>query len=246
MSVFSYQEETHRPTQLGLIALQADETIERDFRRLIPEEIEVLVSRVPSAKVVTRRHLQDMAQHLTHAASLFPKGADLKVIAYGCTSGTAEIGPAKVMELVQKGVQTPHVTEPLSALISACQKLGAKRIAMLSPYIESVSSQLIHALQERDIETVLFGSFAESEEANVVRISKASLMDAAEKLMQQGKADAIFISCTNIRALEVIMPLEERLGIPVVSSNQVLAWNMLKKAGIRRVEASNFGRLYRL
>jgi len=243
MTTFAYQEE-ERPVQMGLVALQADETIERDFRRLFPEDVEIMVSRVPSATEVTRDSLQAMAGHLTYAASLFPDGAELKVVAYGCTSGTAQIGAEEIANRVKDGAETKRVTEPLSALIAACEALGVKHIAVLSPYIESVSARLMEVLNDNAIETTRFGSFAESEEAKVVRISEASLMDAAKQLMAEGKADALFISCTNIRALDVLTPLEEALGIPVLSSNQVLAWHMMALAGVHNPKSAKFGRLF--
>lgn len=236
--------------QMGLVALQADETIERDFRKLFPDDVEVMVSRVPSATKVSPDHLQSMAGHLTHAASLFPQGAKLKLVAYGCTSGTAQIGVEQIASHVKKGAETDCVTEPVSALIAACNALGVSNIAMLSPYIESVSTRLVEVLSESGINTTLFGSFAEGEEAKVVRISEASLIAASQQLMAQETteepAEALFISCTNIRALGVIAPLEKALNIPVLSSNQVLAWHMMQKVGVQRQKSDEFGRLFSL
>ena len=45
------------------------------------------------------------------------------------------------------------------------------------------------------------------------------------------EAEAIFLSCTNLRTLDIIAPLESELGIPVLSSNQVLAWHMAQATG---------------
>lgn len=246
MTRFSYVEEVSRPIQMGLVALQADETIERDFRMLFPDDVEVMVSRVPSATEVSPDHLQSMAEHLTYAASLFPQGADLALVAYGCTSGTAQIGVEPIAAHVKRGAQTDIVTEPVSALIAACSALSVKRIAMLSPYIKSVSERLVDVLLRNGIETSLFGSFDEGEEAKVVRISEASLIKAAQLLLAEGHADALFISCTNIRALGVIQPIEDALGIPVLTSNQVLAWHMMQQAGVTIPNAKQFGRLFNL
>ena len=44
--------------------------------------------------------------------------------------------------------------------------------------------------------------------------------------------DGVFVSCTNLRTLDIIPVAEERLGVPVLASNQVLAWHLLRSVGI--------------
>ena len=48
--------------------------------------------------------------------------------------------------------------------------------------------------------------------------------------------DAVFLSCTNLRTLNVIPEIEARIGKPVLSSNQVLAWHLLRLAGCHAVD----------
>jgi maleate isomerase len=217
---------------LGLIVLQADETLEGDMRAMMPLETALYVSRVPSGDAVTPDTLAAMAAHLTGAAGLLPHAARFASIGYGCTSGAAEIGSDRVAGLIRAGTDSPHVTNPLSALIAACQHLGVTRLALLSPYVAQVSAKLRDALARDGIETPVFGSFDEAEEAKVVRIDAASIVAAAVDLASQGGAEAIFLSCTNLRTLNVIDEIEGKMGLPCLSSNQVLAWHMAQAAGI--------------
>ncbi|APX10388.1 Asp/Glu racemase [Tateyamaria omphalii] len=226
-----YDIDPHRPKQIGLIALQADETIEADMRQLLPLHVEYMVSRVPSGTSVTPETLQDMAGHLTGAARLMPRGAEMACVAYGCTSGTAEIGADRIRDLVQAGVATPHVTEPVSALIAACRHLGITRLGLLSPYIASVSDRFRAVLTASDIEVVAFASFNEPVEERVVRIAAQSVIAAAQDLGRDAQVDALFLSCTNLRTLPAIPVIEAARGIPVLSSNLVLAWHMAQLAG---------------
>lgn len=232
MTLFSYHLAQDRPKQIGLIALQADETIERDFRRLLPDDAELLVSRVPSGDEVSAESLAQMEGHLTGAASLLPRAALLSVVGYGCTSGAAQIGAERIAALVRQGADVGPVTEPLSALIAACRALNIATLAVLSPYVESVSAKLFAALNEQGIEVRVFGSFAEAEEAKVVRIAPQSIAEAAQSLVQGTSVDALFLSCTNLRTLDIIAPLEATTGLPVLASNQVLAWHLLQLAKI--------------
>jgi len=223
---------------LGLIALQSDETVERDMRRLLPSDIEFMVTRVPSSEDVTSDTLAAMEGHLTAAASLFPQGSRFDAVAYGCTSGAAQIGPAQVAAKIRDAIDVATVTQPLSSLVAACSHMGIKRLALLSPYVTSVSARLRDALQTAGIETPVFGSFEVGREATVVRITAASVEAAALELMQDADVDALFLSCTNLRTLDVIQTLEQKLGLPVLSSNQVLAWHMMTQAGIAAPDAA--------
>lgn len=229
---------------LGLIALQADETIEHDFRRLLPvDDVALYVSRVPSGLEVTGDTLAAMSQDLPDAARLFPRSVSFDVVGYGCTSGTSVIGADRVGQLVRQGCATRDVTEPLSALVAASRHLGVSRLAFLSPYIQDVSASLRNALERAGIQCPVFGSFDEAEEARVARIDPASIAAAAINLGSDPATDAVFLSCTNLRTLDVLSEIENKLGKPVLSSNQVLAWDMCRRAGIAMAPHKDMGRL---
>ncbi|MEC7761777.1 MAG: Asp/Glu racemase [Pseudomonadota bacterium] len=220
------------PTQLGLIVLQSDETIEQDFRRLFGPEVDLQFSRIASGADVTPETLAAMEGDLGASAELLCPWTRFGAIGYGCTSGTAQIGRARVAELVSGAAQTGAVTEPVSALLAACEALGIRRIAFLSPYLAEVSDRICEVLAQDGVETPLFGSFNVATEARVARISPASIMAAARQLVEPGGVDALFLSCTNLRALGIIDALEAELDMPVLSSNLVLAWHMARLAGV--------------
>ncbi len=233
-----------RPPQIGLIVLQADETIEDDMRRLLPAEASTLVSRVPSSPTLTQESLRAMEGELTQSAALLPRGAEFQAVAYGCTSGTAEIGAARVAELVRAGVETPEVTEPISALLAACAHLGVARLALVSPYVAEISARLRTVLFDAGISTERAMSFDEPLEENVARMSPHSFAEAAVGIGRHSDCDAVFLSCTNLRTLDVIEDIEARIGKPVLSSNQVLAWHLAQLASLT-LPASAPGRLFR-
>ena len=216
--------------RLGLVVLSADETIERDFARLLPPGVTLNTSRVPSGRDVTQDTLTAMKAHLPAAAALLPSADPFDVVAYACTSGASVIGVDRVADLIRQGVETRAVTDPVSALIAACRALGLTRLAVLSPYVPEVSDKLRDVLANAAIATPVFGSFNESEEATVVRITPASIVTSAVTLAAQGQIDGLFLSCTNLRTLEVIEEIESATGLPVLSSNLVLGWHMCRLA----------------
>ena len=56
-------------------------------------------------------------------------------------------------------------------------------------------------------------------------------------------ADALFISCTALPALNIIDKLEKKLDKPVLSSNQVLIWDTLEEIG-QNNDIKGFGKLF--
>jgi maleate isomerase len=212
---------------MGLIVLQTDETIEPEFARHFADHPSPLyVSRVPSGLEVTTGTLSHMAQDLTAAASLLPGPREYAVVGYGCTSGTAVIGPERIADIVQSGCRTRAVTNPLTAAIAACRASGISRLALLSPYIEEVNLPVIAAFAAGGVEFSAIATFDERVEERVVRISAASVIEAACKVGAGNNIEGVFMSCTNLRTYDVLGPVSERLGKPVLSSNQALAWHM--------------------
>ncbi|MEM9550544.1 MAG: Asp/Glu racemase [Pseudomonadota bacterium] len=243
MLTFPFEMEQKLGPQIGLIVLQSDESIERDMRRLMPNMVELLVSRVPSGTHVTPDSLAAMEAELKHAAALFPQTARFRAVGYGCTSGTAQIGAKNVSAAIRSGLVADAVTDPVTALIAACRQLSARRIGLLSPYIESVSARLREVLSSAGIAVCAFASFEESAEDRVARITAQSILAAASKLAKMERMDALFISCTNLRTLDVIDRIEAETGLPVFSSNQVLAWHLLRLSGTVAAPAAP-GRLW--
>lgn len=229
---------------LGLIALQTDETLEQDFRRMFTApDVALYVSRVPSGADVTRETLAAMEHELPRAAGLLPPSLSYDAVGYGCTSGATIIGPDRVADLVRGAAAAREVTNPLSAVLAGLGALEVRRIAMVTPYIESVTAPLRAALQARGFEVVRCVSFDEAEEARVARIDPVSIRKAAIAAGQGNEAEAVFMSCTNLRTLDVIEGIEAELGIPAISSNQALGWHMARLAGT--VCDGRFGRLMR-
>lgn len=234
MGAFPYTlADTGGQKTFGLIVLSVDETIEHDFRRLLPHEVYLHVSRLRSGDELGTETIAAMEDRLPAAAALLPPAADFDVVAYACTSASAQIGPERVAELVSSACTTTAVTNPLTAAIAAMQALGVKRLAIVSPYVPEVAEPVRAAFEAAGINVLRTLSFGEAVEANVVRIDQASICAAAHEVVRDLNVDAIFLSCTNLRTMEVINGLEADLGVSVVSSNLALAWQMARLAGAK-------------
>jgi maleate isomerase len=214
----------------GMIVLSVDRTVEADLRALVPAEaLSLCHTRIESAPDVSAASLAAMADRLPGAAALLPDG--LQAVGYACTSGALMIGEARVEELIASAHPGVPTTNPLSALKAACAGLGVRRLGLLSPYVAEVSDGMRAHLGDRGIRVTAFASFDEENEALVAQIAPRSIADGLRLLAAQAPCDALFASCTGLRAVEAIGAVERALGIPVMASNQVLAWQLLRLCG---------------
>ncbi len=239
--------------RLGVIVLQVDETLEYELRTLLNIPRVVLHhTRVPSGLDVTEETLAAMEEHIPVAVRLLPAGGAFDVIAYACTSGASVIGAANVARAIRSASATatpsvvgePAVTDPLTAVLAACAALGVHQLGFVTPYVAEVSQALRSALEQGGLIMTGFGSFEESEERLVARISPESVYQAILQVGRAASCDAVFVSCTNVRTLDVLERAEATLGKPVISSNQALAWHMLRLSGIED-EVYGYGELLR-
>lgn len=231
---------------LGLIVLQTDETIESEFERVIPKDgVALYHSRIPMCNEVNSETLKQMQSAIPASAALLPPALAFDVIGYGCTSGACLIGPEAVRDAVQQAHPEAKVTDPMSAIIAACEALGAKKLGFLTPYVPDVSAQMREMLESDGRHVVSFGSFEETEDRVVAKISENSILEAIDSVARQAQCDAVVVSCTSLRTTGMIKEAEARVGKPVITSNLAMAWHMIQLAKLKNSKA-DYGQLQKL
>lgn len=227
--------------RLGLVVLSTDQTVEPALRDLLPcDDTAVYVSRVAMGAETSLENLRALERGLAQSVSLLPQER-LDIIAFACTSGTIAIGVDVVSQKLSAGRSGVATTNPISAAIDAFAHLGAKRIALLTPYVQQVNREIINFLTLSGIETCKAGTFNVVTEQEIAEISTQSIVDAAVQL-DDPLAEAIFISCTGLRSHLAIDAIEQRIGKPVITSNQAMAWKALHASKYNK-QVAGFGRL---
>ena len=220
--------------RIGLIVLQSDQTIEYEFATLLRRDgVAVYAARIPNEMEVTHDTLRKMEADLPLTAALLPAKFDFDVIGYCCTSGATMIGEARVDEILRGVHPRAKTSNPLTACKAALQALELKRLALITPYAPDVTLEMRNNLAEAGFEVNAIGTFNQSDDFKVARISSQSILSAVKEIGQREDCDGVFVSCTSLRALPIIAEAEEFLGKPVLSSNLVTAWHLTRLAGIQ-------------
>ncbi len=127
------------------------------------------------------------------------------------------------------------------AVVSALGAFGARKIVLLTPYTQDVNDREVRFLSHHGITVLRERGLGIPGGIGMSNVSAEQWYDEALAMRDPG-ADAYFLSCTTIRSADVIEPLEAALGRPVLTSNQVASWRVLRDAGIDD-SIAGFGRL---
>ena len=228
--------------RVGLIALATDHTSERDFASLSPcSDLAVYVNRVAFANPTTRENLLAMRPLLTEAAGLILPGEALDAIAYSCTAASAVIGDNAVRDAIQLAKPGVPVVTPTSAAFRAFGTVEVRKISLFTPYTTVVTEALARYFEDGGVEILNASCFGLADDREIARVLPDSIVTAACAVCHP-QAEALFISCTALRAVAVTQTIEDRLGIPVITSNQAMFWQTIRQAGCD-LPVSGFGRL---
>ena len=81
------------------------------------------------------------------------------------------------------------------------------------------------------VETVSSFSFEEEKELGVASIPPERILSEAIRAVEGKRADCVFVSCTNLRAVEVVAEVERATGVPCLCSNLCLLWRAARLCG---------------
>jgi maleate isomerase len=224
----------HDRARLGFVLLAMEQTIDSDLFRYAPTGVGVHCTRAPMANEVTSENLRQMLGGLADAAGLLLPDAELDVICYACTSGSVVIGEEAVCAELERGAPGARATTLVSGVIAGLKALGADKIAVATPYLDEVNEIEARYLEESGFDVVNIEGLNIIRDADMVRVTPSYIREFARNV-DRAEADALFISCGALRALEIIEPLEAEIGKPVVTSNQAMLWHCLRLAGIEDV-----------
>lgn len=211
-----------------------DFALDAECWRWMPADTPLYVTRTPSVKnpAVTVDLAKEVADEtaLANAVDSF-SAVKPACVAYGCTSGSfvnGRRGEHHLREVMLRHGAPTAVTSS-GALLSALAHLDVKNLALATPYNQALTNMLHDYLEEAGVE--IAASNYLDREGGIARVSYEAVRHLAHAV-NRPEADAVFLSCTNLRTFDILEELELILGKPVLSGNQVMMWAALQAAGL--------------
>jgi len=232
-------------TRLGFLVPPGNPTVEPEMIRLAPPECTVHFTRMV-AHGEAGAHAGQEDRNRTQIAHLDENVALLAIVkpavivmAHTAMSYTlGREGEAKLVERLQRTSGIPFITA-FGSVIQALTHLGARRVALATPYSAEATQKSKAHLEAHGLEVVSSGNLDNVkniyEETPERAYSVARRVDVPE-------AQAIFISGVGMPSIDVLERLERDLGKPAISSASAMMWNALRAARVR-TPITGYGRL---
>jgi maleate isomerase len=225
--------------------------MEPECYAMAPEGVSIHTTRIPLDGQVDVDHLnalagdEDGAGPLLDATRLLA-AAPLHSIVFACTSGSFVGGRGyderilARMAAVARGIP---VTTTSTALVAALRTLGARRVAVATPYTDAVTGRAVAYLEANGFGITSAEGLGLDDDL-AIGFTEPDTVAALARSADRHDADAVVIACTNLRTVALIEELEAALAKPVVSAIQASFWHGLRLAGVQD-PVPRYGRLLR-
>lgn len=151
---------------------------------------------------------------------------------FGCTSASVVYGRTgmdHIERLLSDRFRCPGISA-FGAAMGEISAHGASSIALLTPYTAEVNCFMEHSIKQFGVKTIYANGLNLSKDTEIAQIQPESILSFAINCRDRlSKAELLFLSCTNLRALEIREELENLLGIPVVTSNYSIIQYILRR-----------------
>ena len=229
--------------RIGFLVPSGNSVAEPELHAMLPQGVVGLVTRL-ELRGSSEAELLAMATGLEPATRLL---ADAKpaLIGFHCTA-VSTFAPEMAESIRQRIEAAAGLPACATAdgILAALSRFGARRVLLVTPYIQPVHEREIGFLASHGVSTLGGSCLGVNGNATMAQIPPAEIAAQARQAAAAAPgADLCFISCTAIRSAGLIAGLEAELGMPVLTSNQVMAWHAARLLGLAD-NIPGFGRLF--
>ena len=230
--------------RLGVILPSVNTTTESEFYQCLPEGVTAHFTRM-EFKETTPAYYERMIEDVPAGARMLSH-AGVDAMAFACTSGSLYGGlgyDQKIIAKIKEQSDVPACTTS-TAVIEAFRMLGITRVSVATPYEDWVNELERRFFEGSGVKVIKMKGLG-CTGIDVCEVHPETLYRFA-KAQDDKESQALFLSCMGLRTLEVLPRLEQDLGKPVISSNQVTLWKLFRLCGIPCSDIRrNFGSLFK-
>jgi len=206
-------------------------------------DIDLFVNRIRSYYPLTSENLIKMSETATEVSKDILPNEKLDCVVYGCTSGTIAAGYDSIKNKINLAKPEAKVITPSTAAVNALKKTNINKVSIFTPYSRKLNNEVVDYFKSQNFIVTSNSYFDILNDSDIAKIDQDYLFEVISS-MDLEEAEAVFLSCTNLPALNIVDKLEKKLNKIVLSSNQVLIWDSLQSIG--KTESINgFGKLFK-
>ena len=206
--------------RVGLMVPSSNTVMEPDFHRQLDATCIISTDRMYLVDVTAEAETVMLAQEVPRSARAL-KSTDPHVLVFGCTSAGSLGGLQHDRDIARRVTEqtgVPTVTV-LGSVLHQLELRSPSRVAVFTPYTDDLNRSVAHCIAEAGYELAKTAGMGIVSNREIGKVSPASIVKFVTAQMAGVKADAVFLSCTNWQAVDARTEVEERLGVPIVTSN---------------------------
>jgi maleate isomerase len=216
---------------VGVLPPQANTNVEAEFSVLLPADVACATARLTCYAEDSRARLMGYFENVGATLRQFDT-ASPAVIAFACTGSTYFIGLEAEQVVFDRfaAERGAPIVSAAGAVRAALDELGARRIALVSPYPPWLTEACaaFWRAQGREIADVRSPAGDRTDTRRIYALGSADGLAALDGLEASG-VDAVVVTGTGMPSLGIIA--RSRIGVPVLSSNLCLAWRAMQVLG---------------
>jgi maleate cis-trans isomerase len=205
-------------------------TMEPELQAWLPAGSGCITQRIPRGKGTLTP--DDLPQYIAQAMKLADRYAsdDVDLVVYGCTAAGFMMGPARDAAIAAdlNRVTGKPVVTTASAMIEVLRHIGARNVALVTPYSDMVSERLRKFVEDCGMAAGVLASFRAQTVDELAAITPGEIAALARATMTES-CDAMFIACSQLPTCEILDGLERDFGRPVWSSIRATAWQVMRE-----------------
>lgn len=216
---------------MGMIFPPADYPVPPEATQLYPRGVKFLAEGLAFNGMTIESYDEAVPRIVPAALKLKERGAT--AISIMGTSLTFYKGAAFNQELISRVHQATGLpaTSMSTGIVDGLKVAGAKRVTVATAYTDLVNATLQRFLTESGFEVLAIKGL------NLIRATNAVTQDqlfdfCAGTFAGQPHADALLVSCGGLKTLDLLVPLEAKCKVPVVSSTPHALMNAVRLVGV--------------
>lgn len=216
---------------LGMIVPPAPGEIPPEAHRMYPSGVRFLVDGLGLPSMTPAGYDSVIDKIVPSALKLQKQGATgISIMGTSLTFYQGAAFNLKLQDEVKKATGLP-VTSMSNGILEGLRVAGARRVAVATAYKDEVTARLKVFLEENGFEVVATKGLGIL--LNVPQSAQDGLLEFSARVKESAPtADSLLISCGALKTLDIIVPLEKRCKVPVVSSQPHGLWNGVRLLGL--------------
>ncbi len=223
--------------RIALIIPHTDITLETDLQNCLSENMILHTHRIWLDEVgeIAEKRMIDKA--LPEGIKFLKGNTEYDGVVFGCTSASVVYGQEGLVRLenmLKSEFSCPSISA-FGAVLECLNETSEKnkveiedlRLGLITPYTEDVNAFMIKSMREFGLNVSFSLGIGLSDDRDISKVKPSQIIDYVSEnaVMLKQNCDIIFISCTNLRAMEIKADVERLLGIQTITSNySIVSW----------------------